>query len=1324
MEFDLKFFNNLKSQIVWEPIVEWIKGQGSYRHFAWRGFKLNNGKKSGVPFFFVYVNVNESNNATSVSLYVNVLRDPTGKGQKLIKSQIVGNKRVAMEILPKILTDQYGINIDESETFQSYFASASSPDDVFETKDRLQIPEDVEKFESKKMINKNTLLAAVISTYKISFYSKISKRFVNGYQIYEMVLNFQTDTVLPKRSIRSPIFPTYDKCKNEADFKMLELKNNGFVEIPSWADMETWDLGTMSPKKFYPAIGNMVEQMENTYKQKTLEEIIELRKTLLDDQVEASNKIKIIKKTSSEGLILKEKLYDNLGLKENFYNKSIYKTPEFYKKIENKLNLNEEYINKYKEYDLDFGFNDDVSADISTLPGTPNPNPIISKPTETLPTEKNKSKINGRIEIRKRNNSKYFKQKYEVWIIWNEGYEMLQEEMIGEFKDIESANMTAHKVNEELIKDNLKHPDKKEEQFPKATTEEEKEQQRLKSVDQIAEAPMDRDRLEELRKTLLDTDDEVKTSKSAPKNKRHAQSEWYPGATPDPKKIEQYLGSPNVDATQIKSVFIGVDDAVSLVNRFDSSLLLNIGLIFNFSNQGAYGVYLPMLDDKIKREKIKSVLKQDGCKIEDKSDGSFLAYSETKSQEEIQKQIDTMYAKLNQEGGHVFGINMNKVLMASKADSNAMNLINQEDINDIITLHLGATIVHEAIHAKGSTSEGPSEQAEHSFFTWALPIINQKRLDKHESTGNINEFSPLIVTPYRRGASSNCWYKKAQHSFPTGAQFGANIPEAFKQVSDFDYGLMFGNMGKAPIETMLEVKRDQIDSPTREFPLEKKMNLSNIEKAAIKIDKEDFITEVLLEKDRKEYDGYNSIERLLENRRPKPIILPKASSNNRIKKVATLFGWMSNLDLTMRERIIPGEESDDFLNFDWDEVKKLPRYNYDGQMYYYCEPRFEPELFDQMISNRPTSFINPAKRFAQKKDPNYDIILNVLNIIENKIKTNKVRGTRLLCSEDIFPFIKSFYRSDEYIKVVSTKKDSFGKHDDVLTVWIYRDSIPKDKIELAEDYVSGIDKSKEAKDIFDFLMGSNFLKKDIIKTILSMAKNICEQYKIEDVFVVGGFPRSIAIKESWDNIHDLDFASAWPDQCIKLGGMLADTLKVGNTSLFHRTMTLSWEWMGIKCDFKGNFNPMEIRNLLRKNNIKTTPLNMDIYDRDFTINMLIYDVNKEIIYDVCKQSIKDIKNKEIKTYFAETETIVKNNPIIILRALKYMIRYGFHPDLRLDRAMRDNKDLLFNGKYSKERIGIGFLELISENIDSAKKLIDEYGLTEKCKEYIRHGNSN
>jgi len=1111
MSLDINFFNKLKSEIIWEPIIEWVSGRGLYKHFAWKGLKLTNGIKGGVPFFFIYVDIDE-NNITSVSLYVNKKRDPKGKDMELIEKKSIGNKKDAINTIPKLLLEKYGLNIGGDKVFESYFYPNQFPLNISATPKTSS--EAIEKVESKKFVNKDSLKAIESNIYKIVFYSKISKSFVPGYQIYTMGVDIQTNKTIPLSDTRNEIYQTYGKAESELTAKAYELHSDGFVEVSEWDNLKSalqtkWMAKELNMETYDNCdnVEDIVGGMETSYKKKTLEEMIEMR-----------NKTKATSNTNSS------------------------------------------------------------------------------------------------------------------------------------FK--------------------IRH---------------------------------------------------------------HSQSEWYAGTTPDPKKIEQYLGGPNVDASQIKSVFIGVDDAVSLVNRFDSSLLSSIGFIFNFSNQGAYGVYLPVLDDKIKREKIKSVLRQEGCKIEEKPDSSFVAYNESKSPEEIQKEIDTMDTKLNQEGGHVFGINMNKVLMASKADANAMNLTNQEDINDIITLHLGATIAHEAVHAKGNASEGPSEQAEQAFFSFALPIINQKRLDKHKSSGNTNEFTPLIITPYRRSASKG-WYKTAQNAFPTGAQFGANMPEAYKQFSTFNNGLMFGDMGKAPIESMLEEKRDYPDSPTREFPLEKKISLVNAKLPAIKVDKEDFIMEVLLEKDRKEYQGYSSTEKLLEDRRPKPIILPKTASNN-MKKFATLFGWMSNLDLPMRERIIPGNESDDFLAFDWDEsdssgdsnlssVKKLPRYNYDGQMYYYVEPRFQAELWDQMISARPTSFINPARRFAQKKDPNYDVILNVLNIIESKIKTNKVRGTRLVCSEDVFPFIVKFFRDDEDVKVESIKKTKFDKHDDALIVWICRYSIPKSKIESAEGCASGVDKSKEAKDIFDFLMGDDSFKKDIIKTILSMAKNICQQYKIEDVFVVGGFPRSIAMKETWNNIHDLDFASAWPNQCIKLGGMLADTLKVEDTQLFHRTMTLSWEWMGIKCDFKGHFSPIETRDLLRKHNIKSTPLNIDIYGRDFTINMLIYDVNKEVIYDVCKQSVEDIKRKTIRTYFSDVENIVKNNPIIILRAMKYMIRYGFVPELELDKAMRSNKDLLFNGNYSKERIGIGFLELIAEDKEKANKTMDEYGLTEKCREYIKYANSN
>jgi len=71
-----------------------------------------------------------------------------------------------------------------------------------------------------------------------------------------------------------------------------------------------------------------------------------------------------------------------------------------------------------------------------------------------------------------------------------------------------------------------------------------------------------------------------------------------------------------------------------------------------------------------------------------------------------------------------------------------------------------------------------------------------------------------------------------------------------------------------------------------------------------------------------------------------------------------------------------------------------------------------------------------------------------------------------------------------------------------------------------------------------------------------------------------------------------------------------------------------------------------------------------------------------------------------------------------------MIRYGFAPDSELDRTMRNNKELLFNGTYSQERIGLGFLELLNENAKKARKVIEEYGLTEKCVEYIKYANAN
>jgi len=189
------------------------------------------------------------------------------------------------------------------------------------------------------------------------------------------------------------------------------------------------------------------------------------------------------------------------------------------------------------------------------------------------------------------------------------------------------------------------------------------------------------------------------------------------------------------------------------------------------------------------------------------------------------------------------------------------------------------------------------------------------------------------------------------------------------------------------------------------------------------------------------------------------------------------------------------------------------------------------------------------------------------------------------------------------------------------------------------------------------------------------------------VYIVGGYPREVAMGLSISSVKDLDFSGAWRNQSQKVGGLLAERLGITDVKIFHRTGTLSFVYKDVKVDFKGNFSPVEVRKEMREQGIPTTPLNMDIYNRDFTINMLIYNVLTKKIHDVCKCSMEDIKGKLIQTFFS-ANNIVQQNPIIILRALKYKIRHGFDIDPELHIAMKRHRGLLFDGRYSDERLKI------------------------------------
>ena len=81
----------------------------------------------------------------------------------------------------------------------------------------------------------------------------------------------------------------------------------------------------------------------------------------------------------------------------------------------------------------------------------------------------------------------------------------------------------------------------------------------------------------------------------------------------------------------------------------------------------------------------------------------------------------------------------------------------------------------------------------------------------------------------------------------------------------------------------------------------------------------------------------------------------------------------------------------------------------------------------------------------------------------------------------------------------------------------------------------------------------------------------------------------------------------------------------------------------------------------------------DVTRRDFTINGLYMDENKKI-YDFVNGQI-DLQNKIIRT-IGKADKRIKEDPLRIIRALRFAIEFDFTVDVDLQNAIDNNKDLL------------------------------------------------
>jgi poly(A) polymerase len=241
--------------------------------------------------------------------------------------------------------------------------------------------------------------------------------------------------------------------------------------------------------------------------------------------------------------------------------------------------------------------------------------------------------------------------------------------------------------------------------------------------------------------------------------------------------------------------------------------------------------------------------------------------------------------------------------------------------------------------------------------------------------------------------------------------------------------------------------------------------------------------------------------------------------------------------------------------------------------------------------------------------------------------------------------------------------------------------------------------------------------KRIVKSVGSVAKS----YGIKNSYVVGGYPRAIVMGTVKEDVNDLDFASAWPGEAVKLGSIAATELSGKNQEIYHRTGTVKFTVDDIDLEFQGSLGGLadmqDVRTQLDKYGIEITPLNLNIYSRDFTINTLIQDIISGDIYDITGFATRDIYNGVIRTPI-DPDVSINYSPMIVLRAIRFSLRYNFSIERKLRSAMRKNSELLLRS-FSSERLQLEILKMLKENYDGTMHLISQYDLEEilENKEY-------
>ena len=180
------------------------------------------------------------------------------------------------------------------------------------------------------------------------------------------------------------------------------------------------------------------------------------------------------------------------------------------------------------------------------------------------------------------------------------------------------------------------------------------------------------------------------------------------------------------------------------------------------------------------------------------------------------------------------------------------------------------------------------------------------------------------------------------------------------------------------------------------------------------------------------------------------------------------------------------------------------------------------------------------------------------------------------------------------------------------------------------------------------------------------------------LYLVGGSVRDFL---TGDKPKDFDLATdALPDEVLEIVGDKYRTNLQGRAFgvvvVYTKEIPEGMEIATFRNDLYGELG--ETRNP----DVEFTTIDSDVLRRDISINGLFYDLDKKEIIDLVG-GINDIKNKIIRM-IGNPDIRIKEDPLRIMRIMRFAYRYGFEIEQNTKNSIRKNKHLL--KIISKERI--------------------------------------